>query len=72
MSHVVRLGENGLVPLPDELCEELGIDIGDILICEVTSDMPAISMKKHRNQSLSDEDVSAAGNLVRVIPYSSE
>ena len=69
MSHIVQLGENGLVPLPDELCEELGIDIGDILICEVTADTPAISMTKHHIQTLSDKDIAAAGNLVRVIPH---
>lgn len=72
MSHIVQLGENGLVPLPDELCAELGIEIGDILICEVTSDTPAISMTKHHIQTLSDSDIAAAGNLARVIPYNPE
>lgn len=69
MSYTVKLGKNAEVPLPDSICKELGIAVGDILICEKMSDHSSISMVKHSNQALSDDEVAAAGNLTRVFSY---
>lgn len=67
-----RVGKNHEVPLPDDICEELDIKIGDILICEAVQGSPSISMKKHNDQALSDDDIATAGNLTRVVPYTPE
>lgn len=69
MSFKVRLGDNKLIPLPDILCMELGINVGDILICELDDNASKIVMKKHEDQSLRDAQLDSAWNLTRVIPY---
>lgn len=69
MSYRAKLGKDDEIPLPDKLCSELGIKIGDILICESADDSSTISLKKHINQELSDEEIAASGNLTRVIQY---
>lgn len=66
MSYQVKIGKNNEILLPEGLCNELEIEVGDILICEVVVSSPAISMKKHSNQSLTDDEITAAGNLTRV------
>ena len=72
MSYQVKIGKNREIPLSDDICNELEIIIGDILICEAIVDSSSISMKKHSNQTLSDDDIALAGNLTRVIPYDPE
>lgn len=68
MGYQVTIGENNEVALPDELCDNLEIKIGDILIFEAAVDSSAITMSKHCDQTLSDDEVAAAGNLARVFP----
>jgi hypothetical protein len=70
MNYQVKIGKNNETPLPDDLCSELDIKIGDILICEAIENSSKIKMTKHCNQTLSDAEISAAGNLTRVISYS--
>ncbi len=70
MHYQVKIGKNNETPLPEALCSELGINIGDILICETMENSSKIVMTKHCNQTLSDADISAAGNLTRVISCS--
>lgn len=72
MSYQVKVGKSNEIPLPSNICKELEITIGDILICEVIADLSSISMKKHCNQELSDDEIASAGNLTRVIPYNPE
>lgn len=67
MNYQVKLGENNEIPLPDNLCSELDIKIGDILFCEVVENSSKLVMTKHSNQTLSDADIASAGNLTRVI-----
>lgn len=67
MNYQVKLGENNEIPLPDDLCSELDIKIGDILLCEVVENSSKLVMTKHSNQTLSDADIASAGNLTRVI-----
>lgn len=71
MNYQVTLGENNEIPLPDDLCSELDIKIGDILLCEVVENSSKLVMTKHSNQTLSDADIASAGNLTRVIPLPS-
>jgi bifunctional DNA-binding transcriptional regulator/antitoxin component of YhaV-PrlF toxin-antitoxin module len=72
MGYQFKVGKNNEVPLPDDICDDLDIKIGDILICEVAANSSSISMKKHCDQTLSDDDITSAGNLTRVIPYFAE
>lgn len=67
MNYQVMIGENNEIPLPDELCSELNIKVGDILFCEVVEKLSKISMTKHSKQTLSDADIATAGNLTRVL-----
>lgn len=67
MNYQVKLSENNEIPLPDDLCSELDIKIGDILLCEVVENSSKLVMTKHSNQTLSDADIASAGNLTRVI-----
>lgn len=67
MSYQVEVEENYVLPLPDELCQKLGINVGDILICKLGSNSAEIEMTKYVDQTLSDDEVVAAGNLTRVI-----
>ena len=34
----VTIGEDGAIPMPDELCEASQLEIADILLCTVTKD----------------------------------
>lgn len=72
MSYQVQIGKNNEILLPEDLCNVLEIEVGDILICEVAVSSPAISMKKHSNQALTDDEITAAGNLTRVFSYGPE
>lgn len=53
--------------MPDALCAELGFAAGDILVCEIDKDRSEMRMVKHTDQTLTDEQILAAGNLTRVI-----
>lgn len=69
MSYQVRVGKNSQIPLPDDLCRELGINLGDILICKLLESSTKIEMAKHIDQTLSDAEIESEGNLARVTPY---
>lgn len=68
MSYQVIIGKNNEVALSDELCRKLEIKVGDILIFETSVDSSAITMSKHCDQTLTDDDIVSAGNLARVFP----
>uniref|UniRef100_UPI00404876EE AbrB/MazE/SpoVT family DNA-binding domain-containing protein n=1 Tax=Rheinheimera sp. TaxID=1869214 RepID=UPI00404876EE len=72
MSYQITLVENNLLPLPDKLCAELGINVGDILIFEIADDRTALLAKKHTEQTLDDEQIASARNLARVVSYKTE
>lgn len=72
MSHQVKVGKNRQIPLPEKFRRDLKIEIGDILICEITEGSSKVTMKKHVNQSLTDIEIASAGNLTRVIPYTTD
>jgi hypothetical protein len=72
MKSQVELGGKNEIPLPDDLCRELNFEVGDILLCEKLDNTAAIVLTKHIDQSLSDAEIESAGNLARVISYSSE
>lgn len=72
MNYQVKVGKDHEISLPDNICKDLEITIGDILICEASADRSSILMRKHCNQKLSDDEIASAGNLTRVIPYSPE
>ena len=65
------IGKNNEIPLPDDICEQLGIENGDILKCEAIQNSGSLTLIKHDNQSLTDEEITDSGNLTRVIPYDS-
>jgi len=67
MSYSVEIINNNILPLPDELCTELSFALGDILVCEMNKDRSEMRMVKHTDQTLTDEQIIAAGNLTRVI-----
>ncbi len=67
MSYVVEIMEGNLIPIPDILCAELGIADGDILVCVADKNSEQITLTKHSDQTLTDEQISAAGNLTRVL-----
>ncbi|GAB2917150.1 hypothetical protein [Rheinheimera gaetbuli] len=69
MSHQVKVSKNNQIQLPNNLCIELGINLGDILFCELAEDSSKIVMTKHIDQSLGDAEIESAGNLTRVIPF---
>lgn len=71
MNYQVKIGENNEIPLPDDLCSELDIKVGDIMFCEVVEKYSEIAMTKHIDQTLSDADIASAGNLTRVISFPS-
>ncbi|GAA0679793.1 hypothetical protein [Rheinheimera tangshanensis] len=71
MSYSVKIIDNNLIPLPDDLCAELSFSVGDILLCELDKDRSEMRMVKYTNQTLTDEQISAAGNLTRVIKIGS-
>jgi len=68
MSYQCIVGKNGEIPLPDNMCDELALKLGDILICEVTKDK-SLTLQKHKDQTLSDAQLKAAGNLTRIIEF---
>lgn len=67
MSYTVEITKVNLIPVPDVLCAELGFAVGDILVCVMNKDRSEISMTKHSDQTLTDEQILAAGNLTRVV-----
>lgn len=67
MSYTVEITNDGLIPVPDALCLELGFAVGDILVCMLDKDRSEISLVKHVDQTLSDKQISVAGNLTRII-----
>lgn len=67
MSYTVEITKDDLIPIPDKLCTELGFSVGDILVCVTDKDRTEIRMTKHSNQTLTDEQISAAGNLTRLV-----
>lgn len=69
MSFRVKIGRYNEVELPDALCHALGVKIGDIMVFEATPDSQALTVTKHSDQTLTDEQIAAAGNLSRIIPY---
>lgn len=72
MNYQVKIGEDSLLPIPDILCQELGIQVGDILICEAVANSSEIVMSKYSDQSLNDVEIASVGNLTRVISMSEE
>lgn len=72
MSYTIEILKDNVLPLPDSLCLELGFAVGDILICEMDKDRSEMKMTKHTEQTLTDEQISSAGNLTRVISLSTE
>ena len=71
MSYTVKILQDNVLPLPDTLCSELGFAVGDILICEMDKSRSEMRMVKHADQTMTDEQIFAAGNLTRVISLSS-
>uniref|UniRef100_UPI0040489C4D hypothetical protein n=1 Tax=Rheinheimera sp. TaxID=1869214 RepID=UPI0040489C4D len=69
MSYTVETMRNNLLPLPDALCAELSFAVGDVLVCELDKDRLEMRMVKHTDQTLTDEEILAAGNLTRVISF---
>jgi hypothetical protein len=72
MNYNVNILKDNVLPLPDTLCSELGFAVGDILICEMDKSRSQISMSKHTDQTLTDEQILVAGNLTRVISISTK
>lgn len=72
MSYNVKILKDNVLPLPDELCSEMGFGVGDILICEMDKGRSEMKMTKHPDQTLTDEQILVAGNLTRVISLSTE
>lgn len=70
MNYQIEMGDNNLIPIPDVLCEELGLQVGDILLCEAVASSSEIVMTKHSDQTLNDAEIAIAGNLTRVISLS--
>lgn len=67
-----QMNDERLVTLPDVICSELGFQLGDILIREVTDNASKLTLRKHRVQTLTDDEIALAGNLTRVIPLESD
>jgi hypothetical protein len=66
MSYTCTVGINGEIPLDDQLCDELDINIGDTLIFEKLPRQNVLTARKYENQSLSDDEINASNNLSRV------
>ena len=66
LSYRITIGQEYELSLPDDYCNELGIDIGDILKFSVT-ETGSFSIEKHDVQLMTDEEIEASGNLARVI-----
>lgn len=67
MSYTVEITKDNLIPIPDTLCVELGFAVGDVLVCVIDKDRSEIRMTKYSKQTLTDDQISAAGNLTRVV-----
>lgn len=65
---IFEIGKNGAVPLPRNsyFSEEDKLKLGDILICKLSDDMKSFVIKKHHDQTLTDEQIKAHGYLCRV------
>lgn len=63
---MVTVGQNGTIPTPEDeqLPDEYKFQIGDILLCTVIGDIPAIKLEKFEYQTLTDEEIEAHGSLV--------
>jgi hypothetical protein len=72
MTYRFQMNDERLVTLPDVICSELGFQLGDILIREVTDNASKLTLRKHRVQTLTDDEIALAGNLTRVIPLESD
>lgn len=72
MTYRFQMNDERLVTLPDVICSELGFQLGDILIREVTDNASKLTLRKHRVQTLTDDENALAGNLTRVIPLESD
>tara|TARA_A200000159_G_scaffold159771_1_gene178869 strand:- start:3625 stop:3876 length:252 start_codon:yes stop_codon:yes gene_type:complete len=68
MSYQYIVSKNGEIPLPDNMCDELMLKLGDILTCEVTKNK-SLTLQKHTDQTLSDAQLKVAGNLTRIIEF---
>jgi hypothetical protein len=66
LSYRLTIGPENTLPLPDDYCDELGIEIGDILKFS-TAENGSFSIQKHDVQSMTDEEIEVSGNLARVI-----
>ena len=71
MSYSCSVGANGEITLDDQLCDQLNIEVGDILIFEKLPHRNVLTAHKHENQSLSDEEVNSSNNLSRVFSLNS-
>ncbi|GGW57710.1 hypothetical protein [Alishewanella tabrizica] len=69
MSYRVKIGRHNEVELPDALCQALGVKIGDIMVFEASPDSQALTVTKHNDQTLTDDQIAAAKNLSRIIPH---
>ena len=65
---ILTVGKNGAIPLPDELCEDSKLSIGDILICTIMEDNRSIKLEKFEDQTLSDKQIEAHGSLTVLVP----
>ena len=72
MTYRFQMNDERLVTLPDVICSELAFQLGDILIREVTDNASKLTLRKHRVQTPTDDEVALAGNLTRVIPLESD
>lgn len=64
------IGDNYEIALPDTHWENTGIELGDIVRFTIEK-KGQVSIRKHEVQDLTDEEISEAGNLARVIDNTS-
>ncbi len=72
MNYRCQINHEGLITLPDMICNDLGIEVGDVLICEAADNASKLVLRKHTDQTLTDDEIALAGNLTRVIPLKRE
>ncbi len=72
MTYRFQMNDERLVTLTDVICSELGFQLGDILIREVTDNASKLTLRKHAAQTLTDNEIALARNLTRVIPLKSD
>ena len=68
MNFTTTIGENHEIELPEQICQQLSINTGCILEFKTIKEAKSIEIKKHEDQSLTDEEIEKAGNLSRVFP----